>query len=152
MSDVIEDNKLVELSYKVTDQATGQTFRTRTWRDGSFLFETLPAGSYVFDVSGANTHESASIELADGEQRTDVNIRLTRDRAAAVMEALIQRGVMRERMRSAGYGERCPKEMGHNQAAWDANRRVEVKILRTDAGPTTAEVACPAGRELIPRD
>ncbi|MBI2893965.1 MAG: OmpA family protein [Deltaproteobacteria bacterium] len=87
------------------------------------------------------------------DERSDdaYNIRLTRDRAAAVLEALVQRSVLRTRVRSAGYGERCPVDPRHNAAAWEKNRRVEFKILETDAGPTGVEVACPAGRELIPR-
>jgi outer membrane protein OmpA-like peptidoglycan-associated protein len=68
-----------------------------------------------------------------------------------VLEALVQRGVLRTRVRSGGYGERCPVDPRHNAPAWEKNRRVEFKILETDAGPTGVEIACPAGRELIPR-
>lgn len=111
---------------------------------------------HVLDAMAAALNGAPHVQFvevqghADERGSDEYNIRLTRDRSAAVMEALIQRGVMRERMRSAGYGERCPVDMGHNRAAWDRNRRVEVKILRTDNGPTNVEVACPAGRELIP--
>lgn len=87
---------------------------------------------------------------ADERSADDYNVRLTHDRAAAVLEAIAQRGVDRARMRSAGYGERCPVDPRHNDEAWEKNRRVEFKILRTDDGPTGVEVACPAGRELIP--
>jgi hypothetical protein len=55
-------------------------------------------------------------------------------------------------MRSAGYGERCPVDQGHNAAAWEKNRRVEFKIIRTEEGPTGVEVACPAGQALVPKD
>ena len=48
-------------------------------------------------------------------------------------------------------GERCPVDPRHNAEAWDRNRRVEFKIIRTEDGDTNVEVACPAGRELIPR-
>ncbi|MCC7536105.1 MAG: OmpA family protein [Deltaproteobacteria bacterium] len=87
---------------------------------------------------------------ADERATDEYNIRLTRDRAAAVLEAIVQRGVERSRLRSAGYGERCPVDPRHNDEAWERNRRVEFKILQTEAGPTGVEVACPAGRELIP--
>lgn len=87
---------------------------------------------------------------ADERSSDEYNIRLTRDRAASVLEALSQRGVARDRMRSAGYGERCPVNPQHNETAWEQNRRVEFKILRTEDGPTNVEVACPAGRELVP--
>ena len=88
---------------------------------------------------------------ADERSSDEYNIRLTRDRAAAVLEALVQRGVDRTRMRSAGYGERCPIDPAHNEPAWEKNRRVEFKILQTEEGPTGVEVACPAGRALTPK-
>ncbi|MBX7193030.1 MAG: OmpA family protein [Sandaracinaceae bacterium] len=87
---------------------------------------------------------------ADERSSDEYNIRLTTDRAAAVLEALAQRGVARERMRSAGYGERCPLDPRHTPEAWEQNRRVEFKIIRTTDGPTGVEVACPAGRDLVP--
>ncbi|QQR89922.1 MAG: OmpA family protein [Myxococcales bacterium] len=79
------------------------------------------------------------------------NIKLTRDRAASVKDAMIERGVDPGRLRSAGYGERCPVDPAHNDEAWEKNRRVEFKILETDAGPTKVQVACPAGRSLTPK-
>ncbi len=89
---------------------------------------------------------------ADERGQDEYNIRLTSDRAASVRQALIQRGVDAARLRSAGYGKRCPVDPAHNAPAWEKNRRVEFKIIRTDAGPTGVEVACPAGKELVPKD
>ena len=54
---------------------------------------------------------------ADERSSDEYNIRLTRDRAAAVVQALVERGVTRERLRSAGYGERCPVDPRSNAAA-----------------------------------
>ena len=88
---------------------------------------------------------------ADERSSDEYNLRLTRDRAAAVLEALVQRGVDRRRMRSAGYGERCPIDEAHNEPAWEKNRRVEFKILETEDGPTGVEVVCPAGAPLTPK-
>ena len=88
---------------------------------------------------------------ADERSSDEYNIRLTRDRAAAVLEALVQRGVDRRRMRSGGYGERCPIDPNHTEPAWEKNRRVEFKIIETEEGPTGVEVACPAGKALIPK-
>jgi OOP family OmpA-OmpF porin len=89
---------------------------------------------------------------ADERGSDAYNLKLTRARAASVREALVQRGVDPGRIRSAGYGERCPVDPGHNEVAWEKNRRVEFKILETDQGPTGVEVACPAARSLIPKD
>jgi OOP family OmpA-OmpF porin len=88
---------------------------------------------------------------ADERSSDEYNIRLTRDRAAAVLEAIVQRGVDRRTMRSAGYGERCAIDPGHNETAWEKNRRVEFKILETEDGPTGVEVVCKEGAPLTPR-
>ncbi|HHH31800.1 MAG TPA: hypothetical protein ENK57_26095 [Polyangiaceae bacterium] len=87
---------------------------------------------------------------ADDRGPDEYNVRLTRDRAASVVGALVQRGVRQERMRSAGYGWRCPAIPGHSPEARAANRRVQIIVLRDLEGPTGVEVACRAGEELIP--
>ena len=139
---IIEENQIVILDkiYFETDSAEIQQ-------------RSFPIIEAVAATLGGNP-QIQLIEIqghADERSADEYNIRLTRDRAASVLEAIAQRGVARERLRSAGYGERCPVDPRHNDTAWEANRRVEFKILRTDQGPTGVEVACPAGRELIPQ-
>ncbi|MGE0790668.1 MAG: OmpA family protein [Sandaracinaceae bacterium] len=138
---IIEENSIVILEkiYFETDSA-----------------EILPRSFPIIDAVAATLIGNPHITLievqghADERSSDEYNIRLTRDRAASVVEALVQRGVARERMRSAGYGERCPVDPRHNQEAWERNRRVEFKIIRTEDGPTGVEVSCPAGREFQP--
>ena len=138
---VIEENQIVILEkiYFETDSAVIQ-----------------PRSFPIIDAVAATLNGNPQIRKieiqghADERASDEYNIRLTRDRAASVMEALVQRGVARERLRSAGYGERCPVDPRHNNEAWERNRRVEFKIIETEMGPTGVEVACPAGRELIP--
>lgn len=87
---------------------------------------------------------------ADERGADEYNLRLTRDRAASVVEALVQRGVARDRLISAGYGEVCPLDQRSNAAAWEQNRRVVFKIISTENGPTGVELGCPAGRRYRP--
>ncbi|MDI7266992.1 MAG: OmpA family protein [Myxococcota bacterium] len=87
---------------------------------------------------------------ADERNTDEYNVRLTRDRANAVVEYLVRQGVDVRRLLAAGYGERCPVDPRSSAAAWDKNRRVEFKIIWTDAGPTRVERSCPAGAELQP--
>lgn len=111
----------------------------------------------LLDAVAATLNASPQITLveiqghADERGSDEYNIKLTRARAASVMNALIERGVLQNRLRSAGYGERCPVDPKSNAAAWERNRRVEFKIIETDAGPTGVEVTCPRGRSLVPR-
>ncbi len=87
---------------------------------------------------------------ADERGNDDHNLQLTRDRATSVVQALVERGIDRDRLSHAGYGERCPVDVARGPAAWARNRRVEFLILRTTAGSTRVPIACPAGQELIP--
>jgi len=111
----------------------------------------------LLDAVAATLNGSPHITLveiqghADERGGDEYNIKLTRARAASVMNALIERGVIKNRLRSAGYGERCPVDPKNNANAWEKNRRVEFKIVETDAGPTGVEVTCPRGRSLVPR-
>ena len=111
----------------------------------------------LLDAVAATLNASPQITLveiqghADERGSDEYNVKLTRARAASVMNALIERGVLKNRLRSAGYGERCPVDPKSNAAAWEKNRRVEFKIIETDAGPTGVEVTCPRGRSLVPR-
>ena len=119
--------------------------------------EILPDSEPLLDAIAASLAGNSHLTLvevqghADDRGSDEHNIELTRDRAASVVMALSRRGILPRRMRSAGYGERCPAIPGTTDRARDANRRVEIVVLRTEDGPTGAEVACPAGRELIPR-
>ena len=81
---------------------------------------------------------------ADERASDAYNLRLTQDRVNSVMAALVQRGVNRSRLRAKGYGEFCPEDPGHNEAAWEKNRRVEFKIVKTKDGPTGVELGCDA--------
>ena len=85
---------------------------------------------------------------ADERNTDEYNIQLTSDRANAVVEYLVRQGVEATRVLASGYGERCPVDPGHNDRAWDKNRRVEFKILWTDAGATGVDRSCPAGADL----
>ena len=140
---IIEENEIIILEkiYFATDSA-----------------EILPRSFPIVDAVAATLIGNPQITLvevqghADERGADDYNLRLTADRAASVVQALGQRGVDLNRLRSAGYGERCPVDPGHGPSAWDKNRRVEFKIIRTDSGPTGVEVACPAGQDLVPKD
>jgi outer membrane protein OmpA-like peptidoglycan-associated protein len=116
-----------------------------------------PRSFPLLDAVAATLNASPQITLVEIQGHADergsdkYNVKLTRARAASVMNALIKRGVLKDRLRSAGYGERCPVDPKHNAKAWEKNRRVEFKIIETDAGPTGVEVTCPRGRSLVPR-
>ena len=61
------------------------------------------------------------------------NDRLSQDRANAVLEFLISRGVNRERLSAHGFGKSKPLVDKNSEYAWSMNRRVEFEITRQKA-------------------
>ena len=110
--------------------------------------EILPESNEILDaVATTVIHhpEFTLIEIAGhaDERATDeYNLKLTQDRVNSVMNALIQRKVPKDHLRSKGYGEFCPEDPGHNEEAWEKNRRVEFKIVKQNTGPTGVELGC----------
>ncbi len=83
---------------------------------------------------------------ADERGADEHNLRLTRARAASVMDALRSRGIASSRVLSQGYGEYCPLDDRSAPAAWDKNRRVEFKVVRTEEGDTGVKRGCDTAR------
>jgi outer membrane protein OmpA-like peptidoglycan-associated protein len=112
----------------------------------------LPQSNAILDAvaSALKGHpEFLVVEVAGhaDERSTDEhNLRLTKARAASVVAALEQRGIAERRLVSQGYGEFCPLDQGHNEAAWEKNRRVEFKVVKTKDGSTGAERGCERAR------
>jgi OOP family OmpA-OmpF porin len=113
----------------------------------------LPASNPVLDAVANTLRDHPEFLLVEvqghADERSDdaTNLRLTKSRAKAVVDALLARGVAATRVRSQGYGEYCPLDPGHDAAAWEKNRRVEFKIVKTADGPTGVDLGCAAAEE-----
>ena len=112
----------------------------------------LPASNEILDAVAATMKghpEFVVMEVAGhaDERSTDEhNLNLTKLRAAAVMEAMRKRGVAASRLVSQGYGEFCPLDDASNPIAWEKNRRVEFKVVKTDEGSTAVVRGCEVAR------
>jgi outer membrane protein OmpA-like peptidoglycan-associated protein len=110
--------------------------------------EILPESNKILDAVAttlAHHPEFTLVEVAghaDERASDEYNLKLTQDRVNSVMRALIARSIEKSRLRSKGYGEYCPIEEAHNEQAWEENRRVEFKIVKTKDGPTGVELGC----------
>jgi outer membrane protein OmpA-like peptidoglycan-associated protein len=65
----------------------------------------------------------------DSQGTHEHNMILSKNRAAAVVKALIDRGVSSDRLISAGYGPDQPIDTNETEEGRAQNRRVELKIL-----------------------
>jgi outer membrane protein OmpA-like peptidoglycan-associated protein len=112
----------------------------------------LPQSKDILDAVAATLKghpEFLVVEIAghaDERAGDDHNLRLTKARAASVMEALRSRGVSTNRLVSQGYGEYCPVDEGSNPVAWEKNRRVDFKVVKTEDGSTGVSRGCDAAR------
>jgi len=73
------------------------------------------------------SHSSASVTLeghADERGTREYNIALGERRADAVRRMLMAEGVASSQINVISYGEERPAKLGHNEDAWQYNRRV----------------------------
>jgi outer membrane protein OmpA-like peptidoglycan-associated protein len=99
---------------------------------------------------------------ADERGDENRNLALTRARAAAVVSALVAKGVERARLHAAGYGSRCPEDSAcaqsdapescHAAENWQRDRRVVFRVLRVKEASYSGEVVCARGADLIPTE
>ncbi len=83
---------------------------------------------------------------ADERSSDEHNLKLTQARAKSVVNALVERGISRVRVVSQGYGEYCPVDETSSYAAWEKNRRVEFKVVKTEDGMTGVDRGCDRAR------
>ncbi len=78
-------------------------------------------------------HNSVRIEIGghtDDQGSEDYNDRLSENRAKAVYDYLIQKGIPADRLTYKGYGKRIPVADNSTDEGRAANRRTEFKIIR----------------------
>ena len=62
----------------------------------------------------------------DSDGSVESNMKLSSDRAAAVVKALTENGISASRLKSSGVGPYCPVESNHTEDGKAKNRRVEL--------------------------
>jgi outer membrane protein OmpA-like peptidoglycan-associated protein len=62
----------------------------------------------------------------DSDGSVESNMKLSSDRAAAVVKALTENGISASRLKSSGVGPYCPVESNHTDEGKAKNRRVEL--------------------------
>ncbi len=121
------------------------------------LFETdsaeiLPESFPIIKAVVSTLHHHPEFKIvevaghADERSTDDHNLKLTQARAESVVKALADRGIDKKRLIHQGYGEYCPVDDASNPVAWEKNRRVEFKIVKTDTGVTGVARGCDRAR------
>jgi outer membrane protein OmpA-like peptidoglycan-associated protein len=114
--------------------------------------QILPESGPVLDDVASTLEKHPEFEVievaghADERGAAAHNLMLTKARAQAVVAALTQRGIARNRVVSQGYGAYCPVDKGKTMEAYDKNRRVDFKIVKKDGAVTGTERGCKAAQ------
>lgn len=74
-----------------------------------------------------NPDEVVTLEgHADERGSSEYNLALGERRANAVRQLLLAEGATAKQIQTVSYGEEKPADTGHDESAWDLNRRVEL--------------------------
>jgi OOP family OmpA-OmpF porin len=77
----------------------------------------------------------------DSQGREEMNLSLSKDRAQAIISALMARRVLTGNLNAVGYGETVPIGDNATEAGREANRRIEFRLLRPDISGDTGDSA-----------
>ena len=97
----------------------------------SFKAQTLPVLESITSILKEYPSAKFSIEgHTDNTGKPASNLKLSQDRAAAVKNYLIEKGVAADRLTSEGYGQTKPIDSNKTAKGKANNRRVEVKLVK----------------------
>lgn len=84
-------------------------------------------------IEGLNKYPSVAVAVmahTDNQGAPEDNLALSRQRARAVVEHLVQAGISQRRLKAEGYGELLPVVQNVTEEDRARNRRVEIRIER----------------------
>ncbi|MCB9168968.1 MAG: PD40 domain-containing protein [Flavobacteriales bacterium] len=122
------------LDVKLNPLEAGETVALRNIFFETASFALLPASNAELDKLVKLMQDNPSLHIELGGHTDDVgseadNLRLSDQRANAVREYLIGKGIDAERVRAIGYGETRPIASNDTEEGRAQNRRTEVKVL-----------------------
>ena len=90
-----------------------------------------PSSTAQLDAHGRYLRSSASARIrleghADERGGHEYNLALGQKRADAVRQSLKLFGVLEGQMESVSYGKEKPAALGHDEASWSKNRKVDI--------------------------
>jgi outer membrane protein OmpA-like peptidoglycan-associated protein len=97
----------------------------------TFQQRTYPVLEAITAILKEYPSANFSIEgHTDSDGKDAANLTLSENRAAAVKNYLIEKGISASRLSSKGFGESMPIDSNKTKAGKANNRRVEVKLVK----------------------
>jgi peptidoglycan-associated lipoprotein len=78
------------------------------------------------------TYKTAKILIeghCDDRGTEDYNLALGEKRAKSALDYFLSLGIAQDRLKTISYGKSQPLDMGHDEAAWQRNRRAQFTII-----------------------
>jgi outer membrane protein OmpA-like peptidoglycan-associated protein len=132
-----EEEEITIAGLKKSDLKKGQTIRIENlyFRATKAIItdESFPILEQVFQF--LNAHQDVAVEIGGHTNNLpshDICDRLSKERAKAVVDYLMGKGISRERLAFKGYGKRKPIADNKTLAGRRKNQRVEIKILEVN--------------------
>ncbi|NJN25589.1 MAG: OmpA family protein [Cyclobacteriaceae bacterium] len=132
---MVSDYKEITRDLILTPLAVGETVQLNNIFFEQSKAEMLPESKPELDrlLMLLSDNPSLEIELGghtDNQGSSTANLRLSEDRAMAIMTYLIEQGIDKKRLESKGYGGTKPIASNASADSRQMNRRVEIKILK----------------------
>lgn len=115
--------------HPLDDAESGLTARTIYFEFDSSDIPESERSTIEAHASYLSQHPGAQVVLeghADERGSREYNIALGEQRADAVRRLMTILGASSQQIRVISYGEERPASMGHDESAWQLNRRVEI--------------------------
>jgi len=107
--------------------------KTILFQSGKASFEKQTYPVLVSITSILKEYPTAKFSIeghTDNTGKPATNLKLSQDRAAAVVTYLTQNGIAADRLTSAGFGQTKPVDSNKTAKGKANNRRVEVKLVK----------------------
>jgi outer membrane protein OmpA-like peptidoglycan-associated protein len=155
---IVKNAEATVAASRTAQEALDRAIAAGKLAEGKFLSETVLADDKVkFAVDQAELSPDAKTALdgfadklradnqnvyieiqghTDNVGGDDLNMRLSAQRADAVRDVLVEKGVAKNRLISKGYGNTKPVESNDTEAGRAKNRRVQFEIVEVQAAET----------------
>lgn len=121
----------IEDKARPVDKETWFNFRNLTFESGSAVIDSASEKEVDNIAEILKAYPEVSIKVGgytDNTGSDETNTRLSAERAANVVAALVERGIPSARLDSEGYGPLHPVADNATQAGRDQNRRIAVRV------------------------
>jgi hypothetical protein len=119
-------------------------FQSIFFESGSTEINTK--GKEELDTTADTMIEGISIlhvhVVGRADEKEKAAAKLSLQRAQAVVDYLVSKGVEPSRLSAGGYGNYCPADLPMSMSPLERNRRVDFKVLEVHSGCTEVELAC----------